>query len=85
MPAYAPIWKKRSYGGHTGDETVIRIGTRVPVSVPISVPATRICDVGTQGPEARFGDGLTAIGAGRRILVSDVVSYCDLRPRKISG
>ena len=34
LPAYAPEWRKRSYGGHTGDEMVIRIGTRVPVLVP---------------------------------------------------
>jgi hypothetical protein len=36
--AYAPIWKKRSYGGHTGDERVIRIETDWLFIVSISVP-----------------------------------------------
>ena len=33
-PAYAPKWEKRSYGGHAADETVIRIGMRIPILVP---------------------------------------------------
>ena len=40
LPAYALIWKKRSYGGHTRGEMVIRIGTRVPISVPIFASRT---------------------------------------------
>jgi hypothetical protein len=45
--AYAPIWQKWSYGGHTRDEMVIRIGTlsafssrfwsRISSGVPSSV------------------------------------------------
>ena len=29
LAAYAPIWEKRSYGGHTGDEMGIRIETNL--------------------------------------------------------